>query len=65
MAADPLRESQSVVVTDIHMPFGSMVAFMVKWAIAAIPAIVILSVVGFVISTVFFGVIGGIFGSGR
>ena len=65
MAADPLRESQSVIVTDIHMPFGSMVAFMVKWAIASIPAIIILSIVGLVISAVFYGVIGGIFGTGR
>ncbi|MFN3987602.1 MAG: PDZ domain-containing protein [Rhodocyclaceae bacterium] len=31
-----------VVVTDISMPFSSMVTFMVKWAIASIPAFVIL-----------------------
>ena len=35
-----------VVVTDIKMPFGAMVLFMVKLAIATIPAVVILSVVG-------------------
>jgi hypothetical protein len=33
---------QQVAVTDIHMPFWSMVVFMVKWSIAAIPAIIIL-----------------------
>jgi hypothetical protein len=33
-----------VIVTDIHMPFGSMVGFMVKWAIASIPALLILFV---------------------
>lgn len=32
-----------VVITDIKMPFFSMVTFMVKWAIAAIPAIIILA----------------------
>ena len=37
---------QNVIVTDIHMPFLSMVIFMVKWAIAAIPAFIILTVVG-------------------
>ena len=37
---------QAVVVTDIHMPFFSMVIFMVKWAIAAIPAFFILIVFG-------------------
>lgn len=37
---------QNVAVTDIRMPFWSMVVFMVKWAIAAIPALVILTVIG-------------------
>ena len=37
---------QNVVVTDIRMPFLSMVIFMVKWAIAAIPAIIFLTVIG-------------------
>lgn len=31
-----------VVVTDIRMPFWSMVKFMVKWVIASIPAFLIL-----------------------
>jgi len=33
---------QEVVVTDVRMRFGSMVVFMVKWAIASIPAIMII-----------------------
>lgn len=40
------EKRQCVVVTDIHMPFFSMVVFMVKWAIAAIPAFLILIVIG-------------------
>ena len=35
-------EETQVVVTDIQMPFISMVVFMVKWALAAIPALFIL-----------------------
>lgn len=35
-----------VVVTDIDMKFASMVGFMVKWAIATIPALIILLFVG-------------------
>jgi len=35
-----------VTITDIQMPFQSMVIFMVKWAIAAIPAFVILVILG-------------------
>ncbi|MFQ5518921.1 MAG: hypothetical protein ACE5E3_02845 [Mariprofundus sp.] len=36
----------NVTITDIKMPFFSMVVFMVKAAIAAIPALIILSVIG-------------------
>ena len=35
-------EDSKVQVTDINMPFMSMVWFMVKWVIASIPAIIIL-----------------------
>jgi hypothetical protein len=41
------------------MSFSSMVVFMVKWAIATIPAIIILSVVGSII----FGLLRALFGS--
>jgi hypothetical protein len=41
-----------VCVTDIKMPLSSMVVFMVKWSLASIPALIILSILGFVIITV-------------
>ena len=31
--------TREIVVTDIKIPFWSMVVLMVKWALAAIPAI--------------------------
>ena len=31
-----------IIITDIKMSFGSMIIFMVKWAIATIPAMIIL-----------------------
>ena len=34
-----------VTVVDFQMPFGSMVIFMIKWALAAIPAFLILGAV--------------------
>lgn len=34
-----------VIVVDIKMRFWSMVMFMVKWAVASIPAILILAVI--------------------
>ena len=40
------NQDNEVVVTDIKMPFGSMIIFMVKLAIATIPAMIILSAVG-------------------
>jgi CHASE2 domain-containing sensor protein len=41
-------ETGYVEVVDVGMRFGSMVAFMLKWAIASIPAIIILVVLGIV-----------------
>ena len=38
--------SEKVTVTDIKMPFWSMVIFMVKWAIASIPALILLFFLG-------------------
>jgi hypothetical protein len=52
-----------VSVTDLDMPFLSMVRFMVKWAIAAIPALLILTVLGAVFWGVFLGFFVGV-GSG-
>jgi hypothetical protein len=49
-----------VIVADIHMPFGSMVGFMVKWAIASIPAVIILVIIGAIISGVFGSLLFGI-----
>ena len=51
---------QEVVVTDINMPFGSMVVFMVKWAIAAIPAMMFLGAVFALLSFIFSGIIVGL-----
>jgi hypothetical protein len=53
------REINEVVVTDIKMSFPSMVVFMVKWAIATIPAIIILTAVG----SIMLGLLKIIFGS--
>ena len=41
-----------VTVVDIRMPFLSMVVFMVKWAIAAIPALIILAVLSSVLFSI-------------
>ena len=52
-------EKREVVVTDVRIPLWSMVMLMVKWAIAAIPALIILLVIGAVVSVVFAAIFGG------
>ena len=49
---------QDVVVTDIKMPFGSMVVFMVKWVIASIPAFIILVILFSIITAILAGITG-------
>ena len=39
------NEPSKVIVVDLQMPFFSIVLLMVKWALASIPAIVILGVI--------------------
>ena len=57
------------VIVDFNMPFGSMVLFIIKWAIAAIPAIIILSIIWVVVvailATMFAGVGAGLMGHRR
>ncbi|NOX43249.1 MAG: hypothetical protein GXP19_05900 [Gammaproteobacteria bacterium] len=59
-----MSNDNRVIVTNIQMPFISMVVFMVKWAVAAIPALFILASLGSIFSTVvsnfLFGGQGGI-----
>jgi hypothetical protein len=52
--SDATRE---VVVVDVKIPFLSMVTLLVKWALASIPAIIILFTLGALLSALF----GGIF----
>ena len=47
------KGTKTVKISDIDMPFGSMVVFMVKWAIASIPAFLILMLL--------FAIFGGFF----
>ena len=47
------RQAGAVSVVDIDMPFGSMVLFMVKLAIAAIPAFIILVILAWGAGSIF------------
>ena len=54
------EKAPSVKIQDIDMPFGSMVSFMIKWALASIPAIMILSIIGILISIIMISIFGSI-----
>lgn len=49
------EEAKKVIVVDLQMPFFSIVVLMVKWALASIPAIIILAVIFSIVS----GLMGG------
>lgn len=49
-----------VVITDIKMPFSSMIVFMIKWALASIPALIILIVIGAILAGIFAGGLGAL-----
>lgn len=57
-SSDRTTEPNYVIVTDFRMGFLSMVTFMVKWAIASIPALMILGIIFYFI-IIFFGVLNG------
>ncbi|NTU92800.1 MAG: hypothetical protein HGB29_07245 [Chlorobiaceae bacterium] len=57
------QDEQRVVVTDLNMPFGSMVVFLIKLALASIPALLIVWFVMMVLLMLFMTMFGGIFGS--
>lgn len=44
-AINDIGNAQPVVIVDIKMKFLSMVMFMVKWAFATIPAVIIIAVI--------------------
>ena len=46
-------KNNEVTVIDIKMPFLSMVIFMIKWAIASIPAIIIIGIISLVLFSIF------------
>ncbi|MDK2776076.1 MAG: hypothetical protein KYX62_00230 [Pseudomonadota bacterium] len=53
------QQNREVTVVDIKMPFISMVIFMVKFAIASIPALIIISLLFSVVSALFGGMFHG------
>jgi hypothetical protein len=55
-------ERRDVVVTDIKIPFLSLMVLTIKWVLAAIPALIILWLLTMVGMMVFWGLMGAIIG---
>jgi hypothetical protein len=53
------NEINKVSIVDIKMPFWSMVVFMVKAALASIPAFIILTIIFAALSAIFGGMFHG------
>ena len=59
MTTDPiLAPSQRIVISDIDIPFWRLVAILIKWALAAIPAAIVVTL----IMMVAMGMLGMLFG---
>ena len=57
------RVSNEVVIKDVEMQFSSMVVFMVKWAFASIPAVIIIFLTILALIALFASVLDSILGA--
>ncbi|HWP16550.1 MAG TPA: hypothetical protein VNM46_13065 [Xanthobacteraceae bacterium] len=61
MSVQPPAAPHRIAIVDIDIPFWRMVAIIIKWAFASIPAVIIISIIFAIIGAVF-GVIVGMMG---
>ena len=52
------HKTQPVKIIDFDMPFNSMVTFMIKWVLASIPAMIILSIIGLILGMILISIFG-------
>ena len=53
-------EQDKTTITDIRIPFGRMVAIILKFMIASIPALILMYLVMFIIALIFTGGLEGL-----
>jgi hypothetical protein len=63
MSVQPPVTPHRVAIADMDIPFWRMVAIIIKWSLAAIPAMIIISIIFGIIGAVFGGIFVAIFGS--
>ena len=57
-------DRNEVVVTDIRIPFFSLMVLTIKWVLASIPAFIILWFISMVAMLLFWGLVGSLDGMG-
>jgi hypothetical protein len=62
MSVQPPVAPHRIAIADIQIPFWRMVAIMIKWTLAAIPAVIIVSIIFGIIGAVFGGIFAAVFG---
>jgi hypothetical protein len=63
MSVQPPVTPHRVAIADIDIPFWRMVAIILKWSFASIPAIILFSIIIGIISAVIGGIVVAIFGT--
>ena len=56
MSMQPPAAPHRVAIADVQIPFWRMVAIIIKWTFAAIPALILVSII--------FGIVGALVGGG-
>ena len=62
MSVQPPTAPHRVSIADVEIPFWRMVAIIIKWTLAAIPAVIIVSIIFGILGAVFGGIIAAIIG---
>jgi hypothetical protein len=60
MSVQPPAAPHRIAIADIQIPFWRMVAIMIKWTLASIPAVIIITVIFGIISAILVALVGTI-----
>jgi hypothetical protein len=63
MSVQPPAAPHRVAIADVDIPFWRMVAIIIKWTFAAIPAVILISIVFAIIGAIVSGILVAIFGA--
>ncbi len=62
MSVQPPAAPHRISIVDVEIPFWRMVAIIIKWSFASIPALIVLSIIIAIVGAVFGGIIAAVIG---